>query len=89
MNVAAMASVALLVFVEKVMPWGRGFGRVAALLIMAYGVLVMLRPRRCRRWPRCWSSEEIVALRVMVSPATARALGNLDKDRVDSKMESR
>jgi len=44
MNVAAMASVALVIFVEKVMPWGRGFGRVAAIGLITYGVLVVLRP---------------------------------------------
>ena len=44
MNVAATASVALVVFVEKVMPWGRAFGRVAAIGLITYGVLVVLRP---------------------------------------------
>lgn len=44
MNVAAMAAVALVVFVEKVMPWGRGFGRLAAVGLIVYGESVVLRP---------------------------------------------
>ncbi len=44
MNVAAMVAVALVVFAEKVMAWGRGFGRVAALGFLVYGALVVLRP---------------------------------------------
>ncbi|HYZ91882.1 MAG TPA: DUF2182 domain-containing protein [Actinomycetota bacterium] len=44
MNVAAMVAVAFVVFAEKVVPWGRGFGRVAAAGFIAYGALVMFRP---------------------------------------------
>jgi predicted metal-binding membrane protein len=44
MNVAAMVAVAFVVFAEKVMPWGRGFGRVAAVAMGVYGVLVVFRP---------------------------------------------
>lgn len=44
MNVAAMLAVALVVFTEKVMPWGRGFGRAAAAGLVVYGALVILRP---------------------------------------------
>ena len=44
MNVAAMIAVALVVFVEKVMPWGRAAGRFAAAGLVAYGALVILRP---------------------------------------------
>lgn len=44
MNIAAMVAVALVVFVEKVMPWGRSFGRVAAAGLIAYGAFVVLRP---------------------------------------------
>jgi predicted metal-binding membrane protein len=44
MNIAAMIVVTLLVFGEKVLPWGRGIGRVAAVALVGYGVLVLLRP---------------------------------------------
>jgi predicted metal-binding membrane protein len=44
MNVAAMVAIALLVFVEKVMPWGKGVGRIAALGLVVYGCAVMLHP---------------------------------------------
>lgn len=44
MNVAAMVAVAIVVFAEKVMSWGRGFGRVAAIGFLVYGGLVMFRP---------------------------------------------
>ena len=44
MNVAAMIAIALVVFIEKVMPWGRGFGRIAAGGLVAYGALVIARP---------------------------------------------
>ena len=44
MNVAAMIAIALVVFVEKVMPWGRAFGRVAAAGLIVYGALVIMRP---------------------------------------------
>lgn len=44
MNIAAMIVVTLLVFGEKVLPWGRGIGRVAAVVLVGYGVLVLLRP---------------------------------------------
>lgn len=44
MNVAAMVAVALFVFAEKVMPWGRGFGRIAALGLVVYGAIVLFRP---------------------------------------------
>lgn len=44
MNVAAMVAVTLVVFAEKVMPWGRGVGRIAAIGLAVYGILVVLRP---------------------------------------------
>jgi predicted metal-binding membrane protein len=44
MNVAAMAAVALLVFVEKVTPWGRRAARIAAPLLIVAGIAVMLEP---------------------------------------------
>jgi predicted metal-binding membrane protein len=44
MNIAAMIVVTLLVFAEKVLPWGRAAGRVAAAVLVAYGVLVLVRP---------------------------------------------
>jgi predicted metal-binding membrane protein len=44
MNVAAMVAVAFVVFAEKVMPWGKSFGRVAAIGFAVYGALVIFRP---------------------------------------------
>jgi predicted metal-binding membrane protein len=44
MNLAAMIAITLVVFAEKVLPWGRGIGRAAAIGLVVYGVLVVLRP---------------------------------------------
>ena len=44
MNVAAMAAVAVLVFVEKVAPWGRPASLVAAPVLIVAGVAVILGP---------------------------------------------
>jgi predicted metal-binding membrane protein len=44
MNIAATVAIALLVFVEKVMPWGQGVGRIAALGFVAYGAAVIVQP---------------------------------------------
>ena len=44
MNVAAMATVAVLVFIEKVAPWGRPAGLLAAPILIVAGVAVMFDP---------------------------------------------
>lgn len=44
MNVAAMASVAALVFVEKVVPWGRPASLVAGPVLIIVGIAVVLSP---------------------------------------------
>lgn len=44
MNVAAMAAVAVLVFVEKVFPRGRTVGLVAAAVLVVYGLAVTVHP---------------------------------------------
>ncbi len=44
MNVAAMLVVAAVVFVEKTLPWGRGAGRLAAVALVVYGGVVIVRP---------------------------------------------
>ena len=44
MNVAAMVAVAALVFAEKVIPHGRGFGMLAAAAMIAYGLAVSVNP---------------------------------------------
>lgn len=44
MNVAAMVAVTLVVFAEKVMPWGKGFGKMAAVGLVVFGALVVSRP---------------------------------------------
>jgi predicted metal-binding membrane protein len=45
MNVAAMVAVAALVFAEKAMPRGELVAKVAAVVLVGYGVLAMLVPR--------------------------------------------
>ncbi len=44
MNVAAMLMVTILVFAEKVLPWGRTASRVGALSLALYGLSVVLWP---------------------------------------------
>jgi predicted metal-binding membrane protein len=44
MNVAAMLLIAAVVFAEKTMPWGLGVSRVAALVLLVYGLAVMIQP---------------------------------------------
>lgn len=44
MNLAAMLLVAVVVFAEKALPWGRGMARLAAGGLILYGVLVVVRP---------------------------------------------
>lgn len=44
MNIAAMIAVTIVVFAEKVVPWGRAFGRIAAVGLVVYGGLVVFRP---------------------------------------------
>jgi predicted metal-binding membrane protein len=45
MNIAAMASITLLIFAEKTLPWGRAAARIAAGALIAYGVLVLAEPQ--------------------------------------------
>lgn len=44
MNVAVMAAVTLLIFAEKSLPMGERVSRLAALALIAYGLLVVLVP---------------------------------------------
>lgn len=44
MNLAAMAALTLLIFAEKSLPPGRRIGQVAALVFIAYGILVIFVP---------------------------------------------
>ena len=44
MNVAAMAVLALLIYAEKVVPAGRRISQLAAVALIAYGVLVIAVP---------------------------------------------
>ena len=44
MNVAAMALITILIFAEKSLPMGRRMGQVAALILIAYGALVVVVP---------------------------------------------
>ena len=44
MNVAAMALITLLIFVEKSAPWGRPVARAAAAVLVVYGTAVLIAP---------------------------------------------
>jgi predicted metal-binding membrane protein len=44
MNVAAMLVVAVLVFAEKALSWGRSASRIAAVALVLYGLSVVIRP---------------------------------------------
>lgn len=44
MNVAAMAVLALLIYAEKILPWGDRIAKLAAVALIAYGVLVVAVP---------------------------------------------
>ena len=44
MNVAAMAVLALLIYAEKTLPAGRRIAQLAAIALVAYGVLVVVAP---------------------------------------------
>jgi len=44
MNIAAMIAVTLVVFAEKVLPWGRELGLLAATGMIVYGTIVIARP---------------------------------------------
>jgi predicted metal-binding membrane protein len=44
MNIAAMIVVTIVVFAEKTLPWGRGIARAAAVVLIVFGVLVVVRP---------------------------------------------
>ncbi len=45
MNIAAMATITLVVFAEKTLPWGRPVARATAAALVAYGALVLAVPR--------------------------------------------
>lgn len=51
MNVAALASVTLIVFAEKSLPWGAEAARAAGALLVAYGLLVIVQPRALLLFP--------------------------------------
>ncbi len=44
MNVGAMAVVTLVIFAEKTLPWGRTASRLAAVVLIAYGAVVLAVP---------------------------------------------
>ncbi len=44
MNIGAMALITALIFAEKSLPLGRRIGQLAALALVAYGVLVIWMP---------------------------------------------
>jgi len=44
MNIAAMALLAVLIFAEKTLPWGHRVATLAAVLLIAYGAMVLFSP---------------------------------------------
>lgn len=44
MNIAAMLVVTVVVFAEKALPWGRGVGELAAVVLVMYGIAILLQP---------------------------------------------
>jgi predicted metal-binding membrane protein len=44
MNVAAMAVIAVLVFIEKTTPWSRRFTQLGAVVLIGYGIAVIAHP---------------------------------------------
>ncbi len=51
MNIAAMAVVTLVIFAEKTLPWGRQVPRAAAIVLVAYGAVVIATPRALPTFP--------------------------------------
>jgi len=45
MNIAAMAVITLVIFAEKTLPWGRAAARAAAVVLIAYGFVVVTTPQ--------------------------------------------
>jgi len=45
MNIAAMAVITLVIFAEKTLPWGRAAARAAAVVLIAYGFVVVVVPQ--------------------------------------------
>lgn len=45
MNIAAMAVITLVIFVEKTLPWGRAVARAAAAALIVYGFAVVTSPK--------------------------------------------
>lgn len=45
MNIAAMAVITLVIFVEKTLPWGRAVARAAAAALIVYGFAVVTAPK--------------------------------------------
>lgn len=51
MNIAAMAAVTLIIFVEKTLPWGRAAARTTAAALAAYGAAVVAVPQFLPTFP--------------------------------------
>jgi len=45
MNMAALASITVLIFAEKTLPWGQAAARIAACALVAYGIFVCFEPQ--------------------------------------------
>ena len=67
MNVAAMIAVTALVFAEKVSPHGQGVARVAAAMLIAYGLFAVFEPAALPTYP--------ARLRAKCGRAKRRSLG--------------
>ncbi len=51
MNVAALASVAIIVFAEKTLAWGADVAKAMGVILFAYGLLVVIQPRALPIFP--------------------------------------
>jgi predicted metal-binding membrane protein len=51
MNIAAMAGITLVIFVEKTLPWGRVVARATAAALVVYGVVVIAVPQFLPTFP--------------------------------------
>jgi predicted metal-binding membrane protein len=45
MNVAALATVTVIVFAEKTLPWGLAVAQAVGIIIFAYGLLIIIQPQ--------------------------------------------
>jgi predicted metal-binding membrane protein len=45
MNIAALATITVIVFAEKTLPWGRSVAPATAVILVGYGIAVIVAPQ--------------------------------------------